>query len=141
MKESHCKQLDIGSWDCRIIMAMGGTPSDAEQLTERAFGASPDQSTVHAEVSTGGEIGAFHYFEGFKGGTLWVEEMPDTPETISVLAHEATHASNHILGMCGVMIDASIMNDEPQAYLVQHIMRSFMAWAWQIKSEKKQKTA
>lgn len=140
MTEIHHKELQIGSWDCRIIMAMGGTPEDAEQLTELVFGAGPDQNTNHAETATG-ELGAFHYFEGFKGGTLWIEEMPETPATISILAHEVTHASNHILGMSGVIIDTTIMNDEPQAYLVQHLMREFMNWAWRINSEKSEKTA
>ena len=140
MKDIQYKELQIGSWDCRLIFAMGGTPEDAEQLTEKMFESGNDQITNNTETIAG-EMGAFHYFEGFKGGTLWIENMPETPQTIAILGHEVTHASNHILGMSGVVIDSVNMNDEPQAYLVQHLMSDFLNWAWRINSEKSEENA
>lgn len=136
MEDIQYKELEIGSWDCRIVLAMGGTSDNAEYITEKIFDSEPDQKTCQAENT---ERGAFHYFDGYKGGTLWVKDLPVTPETIAILAHEATHASNHILGMSGVIIDTLDMNDEPQSYLVQHLMSEFLKWAWRINSEKTQK--
>lgn len=140
MKGIQYKELQIGSWDCLLIFAMGGTPEDAEKLTESMFESRNDQITNNTETIAG-EIGAFHYFEGFKGGTLWIESMPKTPKTIAVLAHEVTHASNHILGTSGVVIDSVNMNDEPQAYLVQYLMSDFLDWAWGIDSQKNEENA
>lgn len=42
-------------------------------------------------------------------------------ELIATIAHEAVHACNQIFNLIGATLDSN--NDEPQAYLVDHIVK------------------
>lgn len=63
---------------------------------------------------------------------IWIGSKSLTTETIGHLAHEATHAANHILFRSGVTVGRHekdwVLNDEPMAYLVDAIVRDLVSF-------------
>ncbi len=125
----------VGSWDCRLVFCICDQVEDAEKILAEVF----DSDDI-PDIKIGGaqDAGAFLYYENWKGGVMWLPNEPKTPETISLLAHEAVHAANHILAMSGVEfqeIRPGVVNDEPWAYLVQDIVCEFLKWTKGIKAK------
>ena len=122
------KIYTIGAWDVRLVFCICDQVEDAENLLAEVF-----DSDEIPDIKIGGpqESGAFLYYENWKGGVIWLPNVPKTPETVALLVHEAVHAANHILAMSGVElreVRAGVVNDEPWAYLVQDIVYEFLKW-------------
>jgi hypothetical protein len=108
-------QFYIGTWRCDVAVQLGGTPESANRHFGKLFGVEFDSISEHID-------GRMLGLSDNKNVGLWFRD--EVPE-LGTLAHEALHATCHILRLSGVPL--TIESEEAYTYLQGYIIRK-IAW-------------
>lgn len=132
MKPARQHDWKIAGWQTDLLIIIGGTKHQARNayLEHWGFDAEPEPDT------TDPAHGSFFSSAYGRACAIWLPTPPRTAYEIGNAAHEALHATMHIMARCGVELTKHTdddghqwVNDEPWTYLTASIVEEIIRFS------------
>ena len=118
--------ISVDTFNTTILVGIGGTQ---QQLYDKIkedfkFEAKDVLEDKKEDLAKKGGLGGFACIEnGYP--IIWIADYPNTPDNISIVAHESLHAASYLADKVGIDWDKD-KSEEFYAYLVSHITRTVL---------------